>query len=53
MIYIIMALTATITTILWVSGVSYMHEEYPDYEGEDLLEEDKQTDQDGKIQKDN
>lgn len=53
MIYLIISLAATIGTILWVTGISYMHDKHPDYKGEDLFNEDEEIKQDGKIQKDN
>ena len=51
MIYLIISLAATVGTILWVTGISYMHEKHPDYKGEDLFNE--ETKQDGEVQKDN
>jgi hypothetical protein len=30
-----------ITALLWVSGISYMRENHPDYKAEDFLEDDE------------
>ena len=30
-----------ITVALWVSGIDYMNKNYPNYKGEDFLEDDK------------
>lgn len=40
-----------LVAIVWVNGIDYMHENHPDYKGEDLFDEEPK--QDGKIQKDN
>jgi hypothetical protein len=33
----IILLIVSIIAILWVRGISYMHENHPDYKGEDFL----------------
>ena len=35
----LLALVAIPVAILWVSGIDYMHENHPDYKGEDLFNE--------------
>jgi hypothetical protein len=30
-------------SVIWVNGINYMQENYPDYEGEDLFDEDLTT----------
>jgi hypothetical protein len=30
-------------SIIWVNGINYMQENYPDYRGEDLFDEDLTT----------
>lgn len=40
----LIALVAIPVAILWVNGIDYMHENHPDYNGEDLFnEEDENT----------
>jgi hypothetical protein len=36
----ILALAIIITVILWVQGIDYMQKNYPDYKGDDFLEDD-------------
>lgn len=37
MIWIIIISISTIISILWVRGINKMHEEHPEYKGEDFL----------------
>jgi len=36
-------LSSVFLAVLWVKGIDYMQENYPDYEGEDLFDEDLTT----------
>lgn len=36
-VYTIMAIVVIILSILWTKGITDMHEEHPDYKGEDLF----------------
>lgn len=45
MIYAIVFIVALLVAGLWVRGIDYMHENHPDYKGEDLFDEDEQTKQ--------
>ena len=36
----IIVLISAVTSIAWASGIHKMHEEHPDYKGEDFLNED-------------
>jgi hypothetical protein len=36
--FLIIIIIAIIISMLWVSGIDYMQENYPDYKGEDFLE---------------
>ena len=38
-IIVIILLISTLISIIWVRGISYMDEHYPDYRGEDLFNE--------------
>ena len=38
-VYGIMALVVIGISVLWVKGITDMHEKYPDYKGEDLFDE--------------
>jgi hypothetical protein len=31
---------STFIAVFWMRGINYMHENYPDYKGEDLFDED-------------
>jgi hypothetical protein len=31
---------STFIAVFWVRGINYMHENHPDYKGEDLFDED-------------
>jgi hypothetical protein len=37
---LIVAFAVLITVLMWVQGIDYMKENYPDYKGEDLFGED-------------
>ena len=39
---VILVITMCIS-VIWVKGIDYMQENYPDYEGEDLFDEDLTT----------
>jgi hypothetical protein len=42
--FIILAISFVVTIVwLWAGGIDYMRENHPDYKGEDLFGEDKQT----------
>jgi hypothetical protein len=36
-------LSSVFLAVLWIKGIDYMQENYPDYEGEDLFDEDLTT----------
>jgi hypothetical protein len=40
---LIVAFAVLITVLMWVQGIDYMKENYPDYRGEDLFGEDIST----------
>jgi quinol-cytochrome oxidoreductase complex cytochrome b subunit len=42
MAIIIIILVVFIISILWVKGITDMHEKHPDYKGDDLFGEDKE-----------
>ena len=35
-VYLIMFIAVVIISVLWVSGITNMHEKYPDYKGEEF-----------------
>lgn len=37
----IISIISGILVFYWVDGIDYMHENHPDYKGEDFLNEDK------------
>jgi hypothetical protein len=39
---VILVITMCIS-VIWVNGINYMQENYPDYKGEDLFDEDLTT----------
>jgi hypothetical protein len=41
-IVVILVITMCIS-VIWVNGINYMQENYPDYKGEDLFDEDLTT----------
>lgn len=38
-IFIVIFIVSTILSFLWVKGITHMHENHPDYKGEDLFGE--------------
>ena len=38
-VYVLMAIVVIILSIYWVKGITDMHEEHPDYKGEELFGE--------------
>jgi hypothetical protein len=51
-------LSSVFLAVLWIKGIDYMQENYPDYEGEDLFDEDlttekKPTEKNEKIKRNN
>jgi len=36
-VYVLMTIVVIILSILWVKGITDMHEKHPDYKGEDLF----------------
>lgn len=44
MAIIITILVAIVITLVWVKGITDMHEKHPDYKGDDLFGEDKEED---------
>ena len=54
LMYCIVAAAVVLTVVLWVSGIDYMKNEFPDYKGEDLFGEDPLDEKDSEknIEKD-
>lgn len=47
LVFTLIAAAAVISAVaLWVSGIDYMKENYPDYKGEDLFNEEEENEQD-------
>jgi hypothetical protein len=42
MAILITILVAIVITLVWVKGITDMHEKHPDYKGDDLFGEDKE-----------
>jgi hypothetical protein len=45
----IVAIAFIMTVALWVNGIKYMKDEFPDYKGEDLFGEDPLDEKDSEI----
>ncbi len=45
-VYLLMVIVVGIISYLWVRGIDYMKENYPDYKGEDLFGEFDEDDKD-------
>jgi len=45
-VYLLEFVVVVIVSILWVRGITKMHEEHPDYKGEDFFNEDDGNTQD-------
>jgi hypothetical protein len=45
-VYLLMFAVVAIISYLWVRGIDYMKENYPDYKGEDLFGEFDEDDKD-------
>jgi hypothetical protein len=44
--YLSIAIIIAMVAFSWINGIDYMHKNHPNYKGEDLFEEEEQTDQD-------
>jgi hypothetical protein len=42
-VYLLEFVVVVIISLLWVNGITKMHEEHPDYKGEDLFDEEDKT----------
>jgi len=49
LVYCIVAVAFIVTVALWVNGIDYMKNEFPDYKGEDLFGEDPLDEKDSEI----